>query len=513
VMTGLTAFAVVLAALIINLSPTIVYELGHASNAQVQHEAGVGDDLAMSASYLILPPLHDRIAPLRHLTERYAVTTPPHGYCEQCYESIGTVGDVGFVWLGLAALAAAMGAPLLARRRGTQLRAAAGIAVCLAVGVTGSISSLTRVFVTADIRAWNRMSVLIAFFSLLALGLLLDALRVRLLGRARRASLGFGLIVAIVLLIGVVDQTSRFFVPDYTRDAGQYHSDGQFAAAIQRGLPAGASILQLPYVPFPEGYQPFASPGQTIPFAYPLGFEYEEVRPYLQSTGLRWSYGAIKGRAADWPAQLAAQPVSAAVAGAAAAGFDGIEVDPSGYPGALADRLRSELGSLLGVAPLTSPARDLLFYDLRPYAARLRASHPAAALAALRSAVLDPLRLTCATGRLTIVNPGTTARAASLKATATATQPTAMRIDLGAGATRVVTATPRGTPIRQTLRLAPGTTTITTFAHDPRARSVSLRSPSILASAVTPFTHDGSGAVPLGIVGPPCATVGVSSEG
>ena len=210
-----------------------------------------------------------------------------------------------------------------------------------------------------------------------------------------------------MLVIGVVDQTSRFFVPDYARDAGQYHSDGEFAASIERVLPAGASIFQLPYVPFPEGYQPFASPGQTIPFAYPLGFEYEEARPYLQSTGLRWSYGAMKGRAADWPAQLAAQPVTAAVAGAAAAGFDGIEVDLSGYPGTLGDRLRQQLHSVLGVAPLISHAGDLLFYDLRAYAARLRASHPAASVTALRSAVLDPLRLTCATGRLTIVNPGT----------------------------------------------------------------------------------------------------------
>jgi phosphoglycerol transferase len=510
VLTGVSAFAAVLLALVINLAPTVVYAIGHGSNAQLQHEAGVGDDLAMSASYLILPPLHDRVAPLRHLTEHYAVSTPPHGYCEQCYESIGTVGDVGFLWLGLAALAAALGAPLLARRRSTQLRAAAGIAVCLAVAVTGGISSLTRVFVTADIRAWNRLSVLIAFFSLLAVGLLLDALRVQL--RGRRASLAFGLIVAVVLLIGVGDQTSRFFVPDYTRDARQYHSDGRFAAAIQRGLPAGASIFQLPYVPFPEGYQPFAAPGQTNPYAYPLGFEYEALRPYLQSSGLRWSYGATKGRAADWAAQLAAQPVSAAVAGAAAAGFDGIEVDLSGYPGALGDRLRHQLRSLLGVAPLTSPARDLLFYDLRPYAARLRASDPVAAIAALRSAVLDPLRLNCSTGRLTIVNPGTTAREAAVEATATATQPTAMRLDLGRNATRVVTATPRGTRIRQTARLAPGTTTISMSARDPRAHSVSLQSPSVVDSAVASFVQGGSGTVPLGIVGPPCATVGVSSE-
>jgi hypothetical protein len=83
-----------------------------------------------------------------------------------------------------------------------------------------------------------------------------------------------------------------------------------------------------------------------------------------------------------------------------------------------------------------------------------------------------------------------------------------MRIALGAGEARVITATPQGARVSQTMRLAPGTTTVTTSAHDPRAYSVSLQSPSMLDGAVAPFAQGGSGAVPLGIVGPPCASVG-----
>src|SRR5581483_2538260 len=122
------------------------------------------------------------IAPLRELTNHYAQSTPPghNGYCEQCYESVGTAGDVGLAWLALVALGALAAAPFVVRLRPVHRAAALGVVVCAAIGVTGGLSSLARVFVTADIRGWNRLSVLIAFFALLALALLLDWARERL---------------------------------------------------------------------------------------------------------------------------------------------------------------------------------------------------------------------------------------------------------------------------------------------------------------------------------------------
>ena len=257
---GVAAFALVLAVLVANLAPTVVYHAGHGGNSAEVHSASQGDSLAMSASYLVLPPLHDRIAPLRHVTEHYANVTPPHGYCEQCYETVGTVGDVGLVWLLVIAFGSLTGAAFVARVARVNRWSAVGVAVVLAIAVTGGISSLTRVFVSNDIRAWNRMSVLIAFFALLAAGLLLDRLlaliRTRLARRDRLARLGAwpGLVVlAAVLAFGIADQTSGFFVPNFSRDAAEYHSDGRFDAAIQRTLPTGAEVMELPYVPYPGG--------------------------------------------------------------------------------------------------------------------------------------------------------------------------------------------------------------------------------------------------------------------
>ena len=137
--------------------------------------------------------------------------------------------------------------------------------------------------------------------------------------------------------------------------------------------------MELPYVPYPEGYQPNMAPGQTLPFSEITNFEYELGRPYIQSHGLSFSYGAMKGRATNWAAQLAAKPLAVSVIGVTAAGFQGLTVDADGYPGA-EPAVVATLRRLLGVAPRYSPDHTFLFYDLRPYARRLRAGHTAAQL-------------------------------------------------------------------------------------------------------------------------------------
>jgi phosphoglycerol transferase len=481
VRSAFAACALIAAILAVNLAPTIVYHFEHGGNPQLKRSASVGDQLALSMSYLVLPPWHDRIAPLRNVTNQYAQTTPPRGYCEQCYESVGTAGDVGLLWLALVALGSLISAPLVMRRAQVHRAAALGVVICLAIGVTSGLSSLSRVFASADIRGWNRLSAVIAFFSLLALGLLLDGLRRRV---ARlRGELVWGVGLAAILVFGILDQTSSFFVPPYTTDASQYHSDGTFVAAIEHRLPPNAAVFQLPYVPYPEGYQPYSAPGQTIPFAPGVSFEYAEAREYVHSNGLSWSYGALKGRATNWEAELASKPVSVAVAGAAAAGFDGLAIDPRGYPGALSGELRRSLRTLLGVAPLYSPARDLVFYDLRPFGARLRRELGPARSAALRTATLSPIRMRCAPDRLSVVNPSLTKASVTLIGT----------VDSG-----------RRVSLR--LRLAPGASNI---ALGPLLGSSHGRlvAPALIDDAFAPFERGPGSRLMSGIVGPPCAQV------
>ena len=510
---GLAAFALVLVVLVANLAPTAVYHAQHGGNSAEVHSASQGDSLAMSASYLVLPPLHDRIAPLRHLTEHYANVTPPHGYCEQCYESVGTIGDIGLIWLLLIAFGALTGAAFVTRAARVHRWSAVGVAVVLAIAVTGGVSSLTRVFVSNDIRAWNRMSVLIAFFALLTVGLLLDQLLVWIRSRGERhrrlGRLGPWpgvVLVLAVLAFGVADQTSRFFVPNFAKDAAEYHSDAGLDATIERTLPHGAEVMELPYVPYPEGYQPYMAPGQTLPFSDITNFEYELGRPYIQSHGLSFSYGAMKGRATNWTAQLAAKPLALSVIAATGAGFQGLTLDADGYPG-LGPAVVTTLRRLLGVGPRYSADRTFLFYDLRPFARRLRAGHSTAQLRALRAATLDPLRLTCSTGRLTVINPSATTQHAVLDAGVSGNG--------GAGALRL---SANGRPLASghdnrlhvPLVLAPGATTVSVSgSSDAGSGAPTLTAPAVIAGAFAPFLRGVSGGPLTGIVGPPCRSVQV----
>jgi hypothetical protein len=507
---GLAAFALVLVVLIANLAPTAVYHAQHGGNSAEVHSASQGDSLAMSASYLGLPPLHDRIAPLRHLTEHYANVTPPHGYCEQCYETVGTIADVGLIWLLVVALGSLVGAAFVARVARLHRWSALGVTVVLAISVTGGVSSLTRVFVSNDIRAWNRMSVLIAFFALLTVGLLLDRLltRIRAHGARDRRLARLGpwpgvLVVIAVLAFGVADQTSRFFVPNYAKDAAAYHSDAALDTTIERTLGPGADVMEFPYVPYPEGYQPYMSPSQTLPFSDVTNFEYELGRPYIQSHGLSFSYGAMKGRATNWAAQLASKPLAASVIGVTAAGFQGLTLDSDGYPGA-GPAVVTTMRRLLGVAPHYSPDHTFLFYDLRPYARRLRASHTAAQLSALRAATLYPLRLSCSPGRLTIVNPSNATQRAVLAAGVSGAGAVKLSVG-GQPATSVA-----GDRLRAALVLAPGTTTVSVSGpSDVASGTPRLTAPTVIAGAFAPFLRGVSGGPLTGIVGPPCRSVSV----
>ena len=122
----------------------------------------------------------------------------------------------------------------------------------------------------------------------------------------------------------------------------------------------------------------------------------------------------MKGRASDWSAQLAGQPLSYVLAAATAAGFDGLWVDPAGFEPAKAAAIRTTLAALLSQAPLVSPLGDLWFFDLRPYRALLRRTEPPALVQLLRERTLRPLRTTCSAAGVALENPTGGARAATL---------------------------------------------------------------------------------------------------
>ncbi len=515
----------------INLAPSLLYSLRHGSNTRIARTPLESEQLGLRLSNLVLPVRGHRLPPLADVNARYAAETSP-GYCESCNETLGVVGAVGFVVLWLVALAACAAAVAAGGReppgREWQLRlrpAALGAAIAFAIGTTGGISALIAFLLTPNVRGWNRISLYIAFFSLLAVAVLLGRAGRRLRGESaagRRGPAAAAALLVAVLVLGFLDETSTYFVVDYAAASREYGSDVAFGRVIQSRLSAGASVLELPYVPFPEGYH---IPGLPPPSAFSTS--YDLLRPYLNTNGLHWSFGSIKGRPTDWEQALAAKRLDVVVAAAAASGFQAIYVDPRGYDPAHAHQLVGALTQLTATAPLISPRRDALLFDLRPYAASLRARTAPAALAAVRAATLDPLLTGCGAfpNQVILTNPGATPRTATLSASLSAPLPGApvtLLISFPDGAQAVRVVGPAGATLLHRLVVAPGHSKVRFTIVGIPPFGTAAANPAFVVSAPT-LTDDvfaplrlrpaaASAALPVaGQVGPTCSDLYAAS--
>ncbi len=501
---GLLVVLLVVATVGANLAPSLAYRSRHGTNVALERSLAGNESsneaFGLRLSNLLLPAPGARIAVLRKATKEYDDAIAP-GYCEACYASLGTVGDVGFLWLTLSALLAIAGLSVLIAGGRLLRDAAIGAWLAIAVGAVGGLASLLELLFTPDVRAWNRISIVIAFFSLVSVGVLLDALRRRLGCRRHGGALGL-IALAGVLLFGVYDQTSDSYIPAYRSTARQWRSDQDLVREIEARLPPGAGIFELPYVPFPEGYPETPVSDQVATYAT----KYEPLRGYLHSEHLRWSYGAIKGRRADWPAALAGQPLSYVLAAAGAAGMTGLWVDPAGFEPAKSARLRAALRATLGEHGLESPDGDLWFFDLRPYLARLTRSHTAAEASLLRKRSLDPLLSECHRGGLELVNPSGAPVAATLRVRL-AQPPTVHELPAVAFPDGRVSEQAGSSPVTvsERLPLAPGRTVIP-YPHSATGATQvlysSLTDDAVLSYAAGPA---GSSALVPGLTGPPCA--------
>src|SRR5258708_10901467 len=100
--------------------------------------------------------------------------------------------------------------------------------------------------------------------------------------------------------------------------------------------------------------------------------DYELFRGYLHSSGLRWSYGAMKGREGDRLLRgLAVKPVDNLVAALDFLGFQGIYLARSAYLDHGA-RMEADLVKCLGTPPRVHATGQIVFYNLLHYHQRPR---------------------------------------------------------------------------------------------------------------------------------------------
>ncbi|HJT78580.1 MAG TPA: hypothetical protein VJ739_15350, partial [Gemmataceae bacterium] len=343
--------AVITAGVVVSVSPTLLYQHQHGKNPEVAHRAPEGAEVfGLKVIQMLLPINRHRLASLAYARAVYSNSPTTPLITENEFATLGVAGSVGFLVL--------VGC-LLRRRSGVTPSLLDSLSLLNVFGVllatVGGFGSLFSFFVSPLIRAYNRISVFLAFLALAAVAVLLQALLRRLAawswpGRA----LGLGL---VVLLFGValLDEVPPGLVPTHAGREAQYRMEGAFIRQIEASVPPGTMIFQLPYMPFPESKAPARM------------FDYDHFRAYLHSHTLRWSYGAMRGREGDRELrELAAKPLPEMVEAVARSGFGGIYLDRFGFTDGGA-RVEAELTRLLGTGPLVSGNGRLSFFNLTDY--------------------------------------------------------------------------------------------------------------------------------------------------
>jgi phosphoglycerol transferase len=336
---------------LVNLSSRIIYQHNHAGSSIGVRPAQDAEILGLKITQLVLPIGGHRIPALAELKYQYNLGPL---ITENDTASLGIVGSIGFLILIFWLLFKKSENSML-----NHLSILNGSALLL--GTIGGFGSLFALLISPQIRGYNRISVFIAFFSLAAVVQLLDAFSRKYL-KSFKAQLSYLLFLSLVIVAGVLDQTSTtfFFVPEYDQIKNEYQSDSDFVANIEASLPAHAMIFQLPYVQFPE-----SPPVNKM-------IDYELFKAYLHSKTLRWSYGTIKDETDDlWKRAVAAKPANEFVEEISRAGFMGIYINRDGYADNAA-MLEAELTALLGVKPLASRKGNLIFFNLLDYQNRLK---------------------------------------------------------------------------------------------------------------------------------------------
>lgn len=346
---ALLLILVICTGVLINLAPSIIYDLQNGPNPEVGVRSPMQSEVyGLKIIQLLLPISGHRIPQMAEIADSYAKSMPLVN--ENSFAALGIVAGGGFLLLILGALFWCAGG----RGDHNLLRGLSTLNISAVLLATiGGFGVIFASLITPQIRCYNRISIFIAFFSILALLLVLEILFDRspsFKGKPAR----YGLLL-LILIVGVLDQSSPAFVPPYCAIKGEFLADEEFIQSVEDVMPEGAMIFQLPYVPFPE---------------HPLVIRirgYEPIKAYLHSQSLRWSYGAMKGRDADaWQRSVAEKNLVDMTNDLSLAGFQGIYVDGYGYQdGGLA--ITKELSELLGVQPIVSQGGRKYFFDMREY--------------------------------------------------------------------------------------------------------------------------------------------------
>ena len=343
--------AVLLAASVVGVSPTLLHWLQHGTNpAAVERSAAEAEVHGLRIRHLLTPvPAH----PLSFMRRLSDIAEAKHqDHTEASTTRLGLLGGVGFVAL-MAYIFALMAGWRLSSDDGIVAACAALVLAAFLWCTVGGFGSLFNTFISPVIRAYDRIIVFIVFFILAAYGAVVSAVLARKSwAKTHPIAVAIGLV-----FVTTVSFADVLWIPHgiQTSQARQEAASNRaFVSSIERTLGGQGMVFQLPYTDYPNS----GGPGKLLPF--------DNARPYIQSSAnLQWSWGTVAGTEEARRMQAMAQlPPDSLISQLHSKGFRGLWIDTYGYTDQSSGTPAKAIAALLGREPLASPDGRYLFFDL-----------------------------------------------------------------------------------------------------------------------------------------------------
>lgn len=348
-------------AALLTLSPSLLYWAANGKNPAMNYKSPEQAEFyALKLRYLLTPTPENPLPPLRYIQKKLdGAGFASDNSNESTTSRLGTIGSVGLLFLLGSTLSFCLHGRFDGDPTSRVLGACCALTLtCFFLGTVGGFGSLFSVFVTPDIRGYNRIIVFIDFFALVAVGLLLTRAAASLRRRHWPKSALVGALTSLVVF-GVSDQAVTATYRDHIPRETEFKMDVAFVRLIESILPRNAEVFQLPFTDFPMNSS-----------AFHMGI-YDQGKAYLHSNTLRWSWAGMSGReSGEWARQTANLPVRDMLTRLSAAGFSGIWIDRFGYaPGNSPER---EIAAALGSQARERPDGRIVFYDLTTYTKQVK---------------------------------------------------------------------------------------------------------------------------------------------
>lgn len=303
---------------------------------------GVGDlhTYALRPADWFVPPADHRVPALAALGRAYQSTW--RGTGEFFYNYLGLAGLAGLAVLSWQA------ARRLIRRRWARADPLWGVGWITGFGLAGGLNTWLGIAGLNLFRAGTRIGIYAVVWSLFALGSWLNR-------RARRLARPVSVTLAALLAVAAIWEQTPALADRAAPRRNQAHWEAMSALTtrLERQLPAGAAVFQLPAVPFPEA----GTVGAMTDYAHFL--------PFLTSHSLRFSYGQLRpSRWLKWARAVERRPVGEMIAALESSGFAALWLDQRAYADggeALATQLRS-----LGREEFAAPDLPVRVFRLQP---------------------------------------------------------------------------------------------------------------------------------------------------